>query len=241
MRDSDFEKTYETARTLFEEGKLDEAERLFLNLQDRNPQGYADIHNRLGIIYFQKGLLERAAQHLESALALNPNYTEAALNLVVAYNEMRRFEDAEKVFAKAAQVVKSAGPHLDPFVLGKLANEHKKLGDAYYELGKYPEAIGEYEKALRLCPHFVDILTKIGIALFEQRALLEQKSLEEAIQYFLKAKEINPQYLPASIHLGIAYFSRGDVDLAVREWKSVLQIDPTHRGAQAYLAMAKKP
>jgi tetratricopeptide (TPR) repeat protein len=240
MQGPDFEKMYETARTLFEEGKLDEAERLFLKLLDRNPQGYADIHNRLGLIYFQKGFLERAAQHLEKALSINPNYTDAALNLVVTYNEMKRFDEAEKIFSKAAQVVKSTGPSLDPFVLGKLANEHKKLGDAYYELGRSTEALHEYEKAIHLCPNFVDILTKIGIILFEQRAVLGQKSLEEAIHYFIKAKEINPRYLPASIHLGIAYYCRGDVDLAVHEWKSVLKVDPTHRGAQAYLAMAKK-
>ncbi len=235
MPDPDFEKTYESARTLFEEGKLDEAERLYLRLLERNPQGYADIHNYLGLIYFQKGLLERAAQHLEKALALNPKYTEASLTLVVTYNEMGRFADAERVFTKATQVVQTKAPALDPFIQGKLANEHGKLGDSYYELGRYEEALEEYQKALRLRPDFVDILTKIGIALLEQRAL------EKAIQYFLKAKEANPRYLPASIHLGMAYYRRGDIDLAIREWKAVQKMDPTHRSIQAYLALAKKP
>jgi hypothetical protein len=46
----DFEKIYERARIAFEEGKIIEAERLFLQLLGGHPKGYADIYYKLGII-----------------------------------------------------------------------------------------------------------------------------------------------------------------------------------------------
>ena len=234
MQGTEFEKVYESARRLFDEGKIEDAERLYLILLDRNPHGYADVYNNLGQIYFAQGLLEKAAQSFEKALALNSKYTEASLNLVVTYNEMKKFGEAERIFSKAAEVVKEAGPSEDPFIQGKLANEHAKLGDAYYGLGRYKEALEEYYKGHRLRPKFPDILTKIGITLREQGAL------DEAIQFFEQAKSVNPNYITALIHLGLVHYSRGNTEKAIQEWESVQTIDPAHRGVQAYLALAKK-
>lgn len=234
MEETHFQKAYEAARALFQEGKVDEAEQLYLKLLENSPRGFADVFNNLGLIYFQKGLPERAAQYFQKALALNPRYTEASLNLVVTYNEMKEFGKAESVFSKAAEVVRETGPAEDPFIQGKLANEHARLGDTYYSLGRYQEALEEYLKGHRLRPGFVDILTKIGIT------LREQGSLDEAIGYFERAKSVNPGYLPASIHLGLVYYSRGETQKAIHEWTTVQKLDPSHRGVQAYLALARK-
>lgn len=232
--DPEFEKIYRTGQECFEEQRYDDAERLFLKLLDRNPKGYADVFNRLGLIYFEKGLLERAAQYFEKALALNPKYTEASLNLTVTYNELRNFTEAEKVFTRAAKFIRSEPTAMDPFIQGKLANAHSKLGDSYYELGRYEEALQEYRKALALRPNFVDILTKIGIT------LKEKGNLDQAMEAFSKAKEINPKYVPAYVHLGVAYYSKGQREQAVNEWNAAQKIDPANRAVQAYLTLAKK-
>jgi len=232
--DPEFEKVYRAAQECFDDQRFDEAERLFLKLLDRNSRGYADVFNRLGLIYIQKGLYERAAQYFEKALALNPKYTDASLNLVVTYNELRNFTEAERVFIQAAKVVRSEPASLDPFIQGKLANEHGKLGDAYYELGRYDQALDEYRKAVALRPNFVDILTKIGMT------LREKGDLDQAVGAFTKAKEAGPKYVPACIHLGITYYTQGRRDLAVQEWKIAQKIDPANRAVQIYLNLAKK-
>jgi tetratricopeptide (TPR) repeat protein len=233
--DPEFEKVYRAAQECFDDNRFDEAERLFLKLLDRNTRGYADVFNRLGLISSQKGLYERAAQYFEKALSLNPKYTDASLNLVVTYNELRKFSEAERVFNQAAKVVRSEPASLDPFIEGKLANEHGKLGNAYHDLGRYDQALDEYQKAVTLRPNFVDILTKIGMT------LREMGNLDQAIEAFTKAKEAGPKYLPAYIHLGITYYTQGRRDLAVQEWKIAQKIDPANRAVQVYLNLAKKP
>ncbi|MBI3994669.1 MAG: tetratricopeptide repeat protein [Nitrospirae bacterium] len=233
--DPEFEKVYRTAQEYFDDQRFDEAERLYLKLLDRNSRGYADVFNRLGLICVQKGLYERASQYFEKALALNPKYTDASLNLVVTYNELRNFEAAERVFNQAAKVVRSEPASLDPFIQGKLANEHGKLGDAYYELGRYEQALDEYRKAVEIRPNFVDILTKIGIA------LREKGDLDQAVEAFVKAKNAGPRYVSAYIHLGITYYTQGRRDRALEEWKAAQKIDPANRAVQVYLNLAKKP
>lgn len=233
--DPAFEKDYQMAQESFDDKRYDEAERLFLHLLERNPKGYADVFNSLGLINSEKGLLERAATYFEKALAINPRYTEASLNLTVTYNELQKFSEAEEVFNRAASVIRSEPASLDPYIQGKLANEHGKLGDSYYNLGMYDQALEEYDKAQGIRPDFVDVITKIGVT------LKERGDLEEAIQTFTRAKQVHPKYLPAFINLGLTYFKKGQRDLAVKEWTSAQKLDPANRAVQVYLNLAKKP
>jgi len=232
--DTDFQTAYEKARNLYEEGEYDQAERLYLQILKTNSKGYADVFNKLGLIYHRKEKLSKAADFFERAISLNPKYTEASLNLAVTYNDLGRFDEANRVFSKATSVVKAEPTALDPFIQGKLADAHGKLGDQYFDLALYDDALEEYRKALNLRPSFVDILTKIGITLREQRAF------DEAVQFLIKAKQANPKYILAYIHLGITYYMKGFLDLAMEEWEAAQRIDPSRREARVYMALAKK-
>jgi tetratricopeptide (TPR) repeat protein len=231
---SEFEIAHHQAMTLFQEGRYNEAERIFTQIMDNRPQGYADIYNKLGFIYQWRAEFQKAAEYFQKALSLNPNYTEAALNLAVTYNEMGMYEKAVETFTKVANVVKTHPKSLDPYLRGRLANEHARLGDIYYSMGLYDEALDEYRKALTLRPNLVDIMTKIGIT------LREQGSLDEAIRIFMRAKEVHPRYIQAFIHLGITYYMKGFVDLARREWEALKEMDPNGHEANLYLALAQK-
>lgn len=230
----DFEKVYEQARAAFDEGKVIEAERLFLKLLQNHPQGYADIYNKLGIITFQKGNAEMAVVYFKKALQINPRYTEASLNLTIALNDLGRYDEAGETFSKAARVVRSEVKSIDPFIQGKLANEHAKLADQYFEIGLYDGALEEYRRALSIRPKFVDVVTKVGIT------LREKGMFDDAIETFQQAKEIHPKYIPAIIHLGVTYYMKGFVDLALAEWEEAQRINPEGKEAQVYLAMVKK-
>ncbi|MEW6067103.1 MAG: tetratricopeptide repeat protein [Nitrospirota bacterium] len=224
---------YERGLQLFEEGKYSEAEVILKDIVSANPQ-YADILNKLGIISHLKGNLENAAKYFERAIKLNPNYTEASLNLSITYNEMGEFGKAQEVFSMAAQRAHPTPSAIDPFVAGKLANEHYKIGNIYLDFGMNDEAIQEYEKALKLRPALADVHTKLGIA------LRNKGLIEDAIAHFTKAKEKNPGYGPAWIQLGLSYYIKGLPGLAFEEWEKALENNPGLKEAEAYLRLLKK-
>ena len=142
------------------------AEEILISLH-RNFPDFADICNRLGHLYHQKGDYVRAREFLERAIRLNPDYTEASLNLAVTLNEMGQYSKAQEVVHNAQNRVSTKEESIDPFIAGKIANKHKELGDIYREFFMLNEAASEYRKALSLSPGFADIQVKLGITLRE--------------------------------------------------------------------------
>jgi tetratricopeptide (TPR) repeat protein len=230
---------YEQGIDAFNKSEYGIAEYAFLQILNTKPD-FADIQNKMGIIYNQTNRLELAVKAFEKALELNPRYTEASLNLAVTLSDRGNYEQAREVFEKAAHFAEKPGalpqdktkpskPALDPFVKGKLADEHLRVGKLYYDMGLLDEAIDEYRKALRLAPTFADIITQLGIA------LRDQGKHNEAIKEFNRAIEINANFIPARLHLGITYYSQGFYGLAEEEWRKALKINPNNSAIKTYL------
>src|SRR5262245_8476716 len=219
-------------RDHYERGEYDKAERL-LSEVTRTARGYADIFNMLGVIYHDQGRFAQAQEAFEQALHINPNYTEAALNLAVTYNDLGKYQEAKEVYTRAMTRSRGEPRMLDLFAKGKIANMHAELGDAYAGLAMLEEAVREYNRALTLCPSFVDIRTRLALA------LRDSGRGEDALRELRAVKEMNPSFLPARIHLGVTLYSLGRVDEAVVEWDDVLAADPANRSAKMYLSMVR--
>jgi tetratricopeptide (TPR) repeat protein len=230
----EFSVTYDKASRLFDAGRYPEAEDLYLKLVEAGGSGYADIYNRLGLITAFQGQIETAVEWFLKAVQANPRYTEACLNLAVIYADLSRYDEADQVYHEAARLVTDAPRSTDFYVRGRLANEHAALGDRYVNLGLLDEALDEYRKALGLCPMFPDIVTRVGMVLREQGAY------DEAIRVFLRAKELSPDYVPATVHLGLTYYMSGFPDLAREEWESIPPEAIAGEHTAVYLALAKK-
>jgi len=232
------EELYKQGTEAFDKGDYIAAERFFYDILRQNPR-FADIQNKIGIIYNQTNRLGLATEAFEKALSINPGYTEASLNLAITYSDLGKYEKAREVFERAAHFIEKAGEAvtstsgIDPFVRGKLADEHLRLGNMYYELRLLDEAIEEYQKALRLSPNFSDIITHLGIA------YRDKGMYDEAIREFNHAKECNPRYMPARLHLGITYYSQGFYGLAEEEWREALVFDPDNSAVRTYLNFVK--
>lgn len=223
---------YDQAMSAFNRREFETAENGFRQILTLHPK-FADIHNKLGIIYNQTGRLNLAAKAFQKAIEINPSYTEASLNLAITLSEQGKYEKSRDVFEKAAHLMQSAPKALDPFIRGKIANEHLRVGNIYAEVGLLDDAIEEYRKALRLSPTYADILTQLGIALRDKGAY------DAAIKEFNRAKEQNPRFIPARIHLGIAYYSRGFYGLAEQEWREALRLAPDDSAVKTYLSFIK--
>ena len=192
---------------------------------------YADVHHMLGVIAHAKGDYLNAKVHFEKAVILNPNYTEAQLNLMVTYNELGRYDDAREIYARIR--ARTGTARADGFVKGKLANKHAELSQAYLDAGMRVEAIRELEKAVVLCPGFADLRTRLGALLHESGEIVRaQEELE-------RARDANPKYLPARLMLGIVLLSVGECERAIDELESAVALDPENKSAQSYLRIAR--
>jgi tetratricopeptide (TPR) repeat protein len=220
-------------REHYEKGEYERAAEL-LGQVIAHTDRFADVYDMLGVIAHGKGELAEARKYFEKAVSLNPNYTEAQLNLMVTLNDLGEYERARQIYA-GIRYRGGGGKELDPFAKGKIANMHAELSQAYQDVGMTLEAISELEKAVTLCPSFADLRTRLGVL------YRDAGDLKRAREQFEAAKAANPRFLQARILLGVLHLSAGDNERAIAELESVLSVDPDNKSAQMYLRIARSP
>jgi tetratricopeptide (TPR) repeat protein len=219
-------------RELYEKGEYDKAEPFFLKALERS-DCFADVHDMLGVVYHNRGALEAARKSFERALAINPRYTEAALNLVVTYNELKRYEDAQRIYQQALRLGSSDEEPIEPFAKGKIANLHAEVAQAYLDAGMLNDAVQELRKAISLCPQFADLRLRLANIYRQWNEPVAAKlELEHAVA-------VRPNFAPARVTLGVVLLMLGHVDEAIKHWNEVLRFDPDNKAAKVYLRMAK--
>ena len=102
---------------------------------------------------------------------------------------------------------------------------------AYEEAGLLREAIHEFQRALTLCPSYVDIRSKLGAAYRSSGDLLA------AAREFERVKKENGKLAGPRLQLGMTYYAAGKHEEAAREWSEVMQIQPGNKFAKLYLAL----
>jgi tetratricopeptide (TPR) repeat protein len=204
-----------------------------LNQVVEQNQSFADVYDMLGLIYSEQGQYQKAERAFEAALRINPRYTDAALNLAVIYNDTGKYREAREIYRQALTHAEAAPGELDRFVKGKLANVYSDAGDVWLCAGKHGEAIGEYRRALALCPGFVDIRAKLAAA------LRDAGEREQALAEYQEIVRQAPSYVPARLALGVTLHALGKRDEAIREWEKVLELAPGNGSAETYLKLAR--
>jgi tetratricopeptide (TPR) repeat protein len=235
------ERTREAIRDLIARGRehyaareYEKAERCLADVLRENV-AYADVYDMLGVIYHQQGRLSDAESMFQAALRINPSYTEAALNLAVTCNDLGKYREAKDVYQRAMAASRNAPRQLDPFAKGKIANMHAEVGAAYHAVGLYEDAVREYQRALALCPGFVDIRTRLGTT------LREMGNVDGAIAEFELVRREKPRFTAARLHLGLSYYAAGRRDEAAGEWREVLALAPDNKSAHMYMSMLQPP
>ncbi len=220
-------------REHYEKREFARAEHYLAQVMERGER-FADVHNMLGVIHHDRGDFMEAQGCFEEALAINPNYTEAALNLAVTYNDLGRYEDAKRVYRAVLLRGEDAPGQLDPFVKGKIANLHAEVAQAYIDAGMATDAMHELRKAVLLCPSFADLRLRLA-NLYRQQGDLDAAriELEEAVRH-------RPTFVPAHVALGVVLLSQSRKEEALTQWREALRIDHDNKAAQMYLRMAEK-
>jgi tetratricopeptide (TPR) repeat protein len=176
--------------------------------------------NNLGTALLQKGSVDEAIIHFQTALQIKPGFTKAHNNLGNALFQKGNGDEAMVHFQKALQI--------DP----DSAEAHNNLGNALLQKGKVDEAMVHYQTALQIKPDYAEAQNNLG------NALLQKGSVDEAIAQYQTALQIKPDYAEAHNDLGNALLQKGKVDEAMVHYQTALQIKPGYAEAHINLGYA---
>jgi tetratricopeptide (TPR) repeat protein len=162
---------------------------------------------------------EKAIRLLEDAMAVEPSYLDARVDLALFYFRAGHLDRAN---AQAAEVVKA-----DP----RNARALQLLGNVEFAQGNFAGAAEHLHTALGLQGDF-DTAYSLALAYLSQQKLAETKLLFDEI---LNDMGSTPQL---HVLLGRAYRETGYLDEAIREFKKAIELDPKYPRVHYYLALA---
>jgi len=233
-----------------EAGKTGDAIKQYLRALEINPSS-ALANNNLGNAYMKLGLVDESIGLYELAIELDPNLDKAYENLANAYMDKAEYVRAERWLKKA-------------IILEPRARYIVRLGDLYRQTKDYESAIEQYNRAIRIdeqsarayyglgmCYHtedsvsseeaykkavsidgeFVAALVNLGNIYFER------KQYDEAVLYYRRAAEIEPNDALIWYNTGGAYFNKGDYEQAAQAYSKTVAIDAGMSDAHKSLAM----
>jgi len=160
-------------------------ETLWTDTLTKNPTCWVGQYN-LGSILLQKGQVDKALEHFQNAVEINPNYLEAHSNLGLALLQKGQMDEAVAHFKKASEIAPNS------------LSTHYNLGVALFRNGELDEAVAQYRKALEINPNSLETHYNLGLTLFKKR------QLDEAIAQFLEVLRLKPDFSPAQDYLARA-------------------------------------
>jgi tetratricopeptide (TPR) repeat protein len=208
----------------------------------RNPACWM-AHNNLAIALAASGRVPEAIPHLETALALKPDFAQAENNLGDDLMRLARAPEAIPHFERALRLqpdyaiahhnfgialamvdrTEQAIPHFARAVKIEPAYADAELdwAVALVQTGHFPAAVPHFERAIALAPGSADA------QLAYCRALTEHNDLEGAVAHCRAALELAPE--SAEIHLTLALALRrlGRIDEAREHELAAHRLDDT--------------
>jgi tetratricopeptide (TPR) repeat protein len=164
----------------------------------------------------REAMLRRAADHLQRAVSIHPNYKNAHLLLGNAYYYLERWEEAISSYQRALQ--------LDPGyeeAAGNLAITYRDAGRHYGEQqGDLGRALQYLQQAYQLEPNDYETARLLGVAYGIQG------NAGRALEYFTKAVELDPDNPDALYNLGSAYYNAGNSEQGRAYHQRAAELDP---------------
>lgn len=175
-----------------------------LNSQFNNNQvENSDIHTKLGISIAQKGEYEKAIEHFNIAIKLEPNNSSAYYNLAVCYMRMEKIDLAIENFKKCNGIY----PNYKALI---------NLGALYTEKAMYNESIKYLELAKALNEKDIELLHRLGLVYGLNG------DYQNAIENFRKVLELDPDNKSAYYNLGVTYQHIGNNELAIENFNKAI-------------------
>ena len=151
----------------------------------------AGAHNNLGVLYYQKGLIEDAIAEFVRALELDPKMQVAQSNLDIAYRESGHYD------RRITELRERVRRHPED------RDARWELGRAHAALGRHADAIAEFQALLAWQPNDVPAMLQLGLA---EKA---RGNLDIATDWLSRACAQDPTSAVARFYYGEVLYNRG--------------------------------
>jgi tetratricopeptide (TPR) repeat protein len=238
--------TIQEALALHQQGRLEEAERLYTRALKAQRDNFDALH-LLGVLNHQRGKPGEAYRLINAALKVQPRSADALSNLAMVLHALKRDSEALATLDKALALVPG---HLDALnnrgnillamkqpaaavaafdlVLGKEPRHLQarvNRGNARTELGQPEDAMADYDAALAIAPGHPLALYNRGNAL---RALGRES---EALADYDRALAAAPSHINALLNRGLTLASLNRHQEALANYGRVLALAADHAEA----------
>jgi len=199
---------FQQANQLHVQGHLDRAREGYLKVLQEQPKHFDALH-LLGVLACQAKDYERAVDFISQAIQISANPV-FYYSVGVAYQEMKKWEDAENSYLSALK--------LKP-----------KYPEVLYNLGLIKrvqkdnlQAIAYFDQALKFKADYTDAHYNKG------NALKDLCHFEQAVQSFEHAIALNHNYAQAYLNKGMALKELGQFDAALECYANALRVNPAY-------------
>lgn len=159
----------------FSEGSNEKAIVAFKKASELEPSNPV-LYTELAEIHMDLNNYNEAAVDFKKASELKPDYYRARIGLAKAYIEGDEYDEALTVLNKLAKETPTAE------IL-------YQKGRAYFNKKSYSEAASSFRTVLSISPNHANAIYSLGLA------LEEEGKIEQALYFFKKAKDLNPDNL----------------------------------------------
>jgi len=193
--------------------KIDQAEKILekalelFNTAKTDPE----IYFNLAFIYGKKNQQEKEIDFYKKALELNPNFTDAAVNLAVIYKKINLFDEAIKylkpVINKDTVAFQPELQLIDVYIAANDLENAQKIIDTIN-----PENIKDNQYKSEL---------------FNKKAVIsiKRKQYVEALEHLKAALKYNFWNVKVRINSGILFYEKQEFETALSEFNSAIEQD----------------
>lgn len=179
----------------------------------------AERYVQIGSLLAENGATAEAEAEFDHAIAADPESYDAYFNLAIVRFRQKELEAAGQAATKALKLQNSA-------------EAHNLLGDIREEQGRYKEALGQLQEAVRLKPDSEEYFLDLGLE------LVRHQNSNAAREVFLAARKRFPQSPRIAIGLGAADHIGGKDAEAVQALLTAAKLNPNYEPVYTFLGEA---
>ena len=197
------------AQFLVTEEKMEQAENKIKNVLERDPD-VLEARYVLGNIFSKQEKYAEAIEEYSKALSVDPEYYDAIFGIALAYTKSGNQDEAIIGFKRLLDI--------DP----KDTKPYFHLGNLYEERGELDEAILYMKSAVNLDPEGPVFRNNLGALYLKKKMYAEAETEIRTALSFERSIPIKN----AHFNLGLLHEERGEILLAIEEYKKEQETSP---------------